>query len=163
MSDIYCNNCGHKNPEGANFCSSCGAILESSPSEPVTITFFPAQPSDPVDEEVAVESVELSGQAGSLVVRRGPKAGSRFLLDEAVTSIGRDPGSSIFLDDVTVSRRHAEVSVTNDGYVVRDAGSLNGTYVNRERVDEAVLVNGDELQVGTFKLTFLGPADGSDS
>jgi len=159
VSDIYCNNCGHKNPDGANFCSSCGAVLESSPSEPVTITFFPAQPSDPVDDEVAVESVELSAGAGSLVVRRGPNAGSRYLLDQAVTTIGRDPGSTIFLDDVTVSRRHAEVVIDSDGYAVRDVGSLNGTYVNRERVERAGLANGDELQIGTFKLSFFGPVD----
>jgi pSer/pThr/pTyr-binding forkhead associated (FHA) protein len=160
VSDNYCNNCGHKNPDGANFCSSCGAILESSPSEPVTITFFPAQPSDQLDDEVAVESVELTTEAGSLVVRRGPNAGSRYLLDEAVTTIGRDPGSTIFLDDVTVSRRHAEVTLDDDGYAVRDVGSLNGTYVNRERVDQVRLANGDELQIGTFKLLFFGPADG---
>lgn len=160
MSDTYCNNCGHKNPEGANFCSSCGAVLESSPSEPVTITFFPAQPTDPVDDEVVIESIELTSDAGSLVVRRGPNAGSRFLLDDPVTTIGRDPGSSIFLDDVTVSRRHAEVVMDGDGYVVRDVGSLNGTYINRTRVEESALANGDELQIGTFKLSFFGPVDG---
>ncbi len=160
MSDTYCNNCGHKNPEGANFCSSCGAVLESSPSEPVTITFFPAQPTDPVDDEVVIESIELTSDAGSLVVRRGPNAGSRYLLDDPVTTIGRDPGSSIFLDDVTVSRRHAEVVMDGDGYVVRDVGSLNGTYINRTRVEESALANGDELQIGTFKLSFFGPADG---
>jgi pSer/pThr/pTyr-binding forkhead associated (FHA) protein len=160
VSDTYCNNCGHKNPEGANFCSSCGAVLESSPSEPVTITFFPAQPTDPVDDEVVVESIELTSDAGSLVVRRGPNAGSRFLLDDPVTTIGRDPGSSIFLDDVTVSRRHAEVVMDGDGYVVRDVGSLNGTYINRTRVEESALANGDELQIGTFKLSFFGPVDG---
>ncbi len=160
MSDTYCNNCGHKNPEGANFCSSCGAVLESSPSEPVTITFFPAQPTDPVDDDVVIESIELTSGAGSLVVRRGPNAGSRYLLDDPVTTIGRDPGSSIFLDDVTVSRRHAEILMDGDGYVVRDVGSLNGTYINRTRVEESALANGDELQIGTFKLSFFGPVDG---
>jgi pSer/pThr/pTyr-binding forkhead associated (FHA) protein len=161
VTDIYCNNCGHRNPTGANFCSSCGAVMESSSSDPTTITFFPAESSDPVDDEVAVESLELATEAGSLVVRRGPNAGSRYVLDDHMTTIGRDPGSTIFLDDVTVSRRHAEL--TNDGgaYVVRDVGSLNGTYVNRARVDEARLANGDELQIGTFKLSFFGPADGS--
>lgn len=159
MSDTYCNNCGHQNPAGANFCSSCGAVLESSLSEPVTITFFPGQIGDG-DDEGGLESVELPGDVGSLVARRGPKAGSRYALDQPVTSIGRSPDSDIFLDDITVSRNHAAVERTAEGYVVRDTGSLNGTYVNRERVDEARLNNGDELQVGTFKLSFFDPSGG---
>jgi pSer/pThr/pTyr-binding forkhead associated (FHA) protein len=90
-----------------------------------------------------------------LVVKRGPNAGSQFLLDLPVTSVGRHPGSDIFLDDVTVSRRHAELRWDNDEFHVLDVGSLNGTYVNREAVDSAVLVNGDEVQIGKFRLTFL--------
>ena len=95
--------------------------------------------------------------AGSalIVVERGPNAGSRFLLDQPVTSVGRHPGSDIFLDDVTVSRRHAEFRWENDEFHVVDVGSLNSTYVNREPVDSAVLVNGDEVQIGKFRLTFL--------
>ncbi|GAA0245619.1 MULTISPECIES: oxoglutarate dehydrogenase inhibitor Odhl [Cryptosporangium] len=98
--------------------------------------------------------------AGSalLVVRRGPNAGSRFLLDSDVTTAGRHPESDIFLDDVTVSRRHAEFRREAGVFVVRDVGSLNGTYVNRERVESATLANGDEVQVGKFRLVFLsGP------
>lgn len=95
-----------------------------------------------------------------LVVRRGPNAGSRFLLDRPTTSAGRHPDSDIFLDDVTVSRRHAEFRRDGEEFVVADVGSLNGTYVNREPVDTAVLANGDEVQIGKFRLVFLtGPRD----
>ena len=91
-----------------------------------------------------------------LVVRRGPNAGARFLLDHDVTSSGRHPDSDIFLDDVTVSRRHAEIVRRGEGFAVRDVGSLNGTYLNRERIEtEQPLENGDELQIGRFKLVFL--------
>jgi len=90
-----------------------------------------------------------------IVVKRGPNAGSRFLLDQPVTSVGRHPGSDIFLDDVTVSRRHAELRWENEELHVLDVGSLNSTYVNREPVDSAVLVNDDEVQIGKFRLTFL--------
>ena len=89
-----------------------------------------------------------------LVVKRGPNAGSRFLLDQPVTSAGRHPGSDIFLDDVTVSRRHAEFRREDDEFKVVDVGSLNGTYVNREAVESAVLLNGDEVQIGKFRLVF---------
>jgi FHA domain len=94
-----------------------------------------------------------------LVVKRGPNAGSRFLLDQPVTSAGRHPDSDIFLDDVTVSRRHAEFRLENSEFRVVDVGSLNGTYVNRERVDWAVLADGDEIQIGKFRLVFLTRSD----
>jgi hypothetical protein len=93
-----------------------------------------------------------------LIVRRGPNAGARFLLDHDVTTSGRHPDSDIFLDDVTVSRRHAEFHRGPGGFTVRDVGSLNGTYVNRERVESATLSNGDEVQIGKFRLIFIaGP------
>jgi len=92
---------------------------------------------------------------GILVIMRGPGAGSRFALDRDIVSAGRHPESDIFLDDVTVSRRHAEILRRGEGYAVRDVGSLNGTYLNRERIEEAPLANGDEVQVGRFKLVFL--------
>jgi hypothetical protein len=93
-----------------------------------------------------------------LVVRRGPNAGARFLLDHDVTTSGRHPDSDIFLDDVTVSRRHAEFHRGPTGFTVRDVGSLNGTYVNRERVESATLSNSDEVQIGKFRLVFIaGP------
>ena len=99
--------------------------------------------------------------SGLLVVKRGPNAGSRFLLDRATTTAGRHPNSNIFLDDVTVSRRHAEFRCVSGEFQVVDVGSLNGTYVNREPVDWAVLANGDEVQLGKFRLVFLtGPTTG---
>ena len=103
----------------------------------------------------AVSGIEgwPAGSAG-LVVKRGPNAGSRFLLDRPVTSAGRHPSSDIFLDDVTVSRRHAEFRLENGEFQVVDIGSLNGTYVNRTAVDSAVLADGDEIQIGKFRLVF---------
>ena len=109
--------------------------------------------------EVSYAGVDsLPSGAALLVVKRGPNAGSRFLLDRSTTSAGRHPDSDIFLDDVTVSRRHAEFRKDDDEFQVVDVGSLNGTYVNREPVDSAVLANGDEVQIGKFRLVFLtGP------
>ncbi|MFZ1163832.1 glycogen accumulation regulator GarA [Mycobacterium sp.] len=114
--------------------------------------------------ETAVSGVEgLPAGSALLVVKRGPNAGSRFLLDQPTTSAGRHPDSDIFLDDVTVSRRHAEFRLETDEFHVVDVGSLNGTYVNREPVDSAVLANGDEVQIGKFRLVFLtGPKAGED-
>lgn len=115
--------------------------------------------------ETTVSGVEgLPAGSALLVVKRGPNAGSRFLLDQPTTSAGRHPDSDIFLDDVTVSRRHAEFRLESDEFHVVDVGSLNGTYVNREPVDSAVLANGDEVQIGKFRLVFLtGPKPGDDS
>jgi len=155
MADVFCNNCGHRNPLGSNFCSSCGAVLETDAPEHTTITFHPTTPADPTDDEVAVELAEVSDDLAVLVVKRGPQAGSRFSLDTAVTTAGRHPESDIFLDDITVSRRHAEIERRDDTYRVRDVGSLNGTYLNRERIEEAELANGDEVQIGKFKLVFF--------
>jgi pSer/pThr/pTyr-binding forkhead associated (FHA) protein len=155
VADVFCNNCGHRNPLGSNFCSSCGAVLETQAPENTTITFHPTSPADPTDEEVAVELEEVLADVGVLVVKRGPQAGSRFSLDNPVTTAGRHPESDIFLDDITVSRRHAEIERSGDGYRVRDVGSLNGTYLNRERIEQAELANGDELQIGKFKLVFF--------
>src|SRR3984957_10859359 len=114
--------------------------------------------------DTAVSGVEgLPVGSALLVVKRGPNAGSRFLLDQPTTSAGRHPDSDIFLDDVTVSRRHAEFRLETDEFHVVDVGSLNGTYVNREPVDSAVLANGDEVQIGKFRLVFLtGPKVGED-
>ena len=116
----------------------------------------------------AVSGVEgLPVGSALLVVKRGPNAGSRFLLDQPTTSAGRHPDSDIFLDDVTVSRRHAEFRLETDEFHVVDVGSLNGTYVNRERIEEAELTGGDEVQIGKFRLLFLtgqdlGPAPSAD-
>jgi pSer/pThr/pTyr-binding forkhead associated (FHA) protein len=155
MADVFCNNCGHRNPLGSNFCSSCGAVLETQAAENTTITFHPTTPTDPTDDEVPVELGEVAEEIAVLVVKRGPQAGSRFALDSPVTTAGRHPESDIFLDDITVSRRHAEFRRDGTSYVVRDVGSLNGTYLNRERIEEAGLENGDEVQIGKFKLVFF--------
>jgi pSer/pThr/pTyr-binding forkhead associated (FHA) protein len=158
---VFCNQCGHRNPAGSNFCSSCGAALEPGQDE-LTISFQTVEPADAAEEEVAVQLEGIPAGLGLVVVRRGPNAGSKFVLEQEVTRAGRHPASDIFLDDITVSRRHAEFVRQSDGrYVVRDVGSLNGTYVNRERTDQALLANGDEVQIGKFKLVFLaGPAEG---
>jgi pSer/pThr/pTyr-binding forkhead associated (FHA) protein len=120
-----------------------------------TLTLTPVDAEVGVEEEVTVGLDDLPEGSGVLVVKRGPGAGSRFVLDSEVVSAGRHPDSDIFLDDVTVSRRHANIVRGADGYRVRDAGSLNGTYLNRERIEEAKLSNGDELQIGRFKLVFV--------
>jgi len=125
-----------------------------------TISFETGESAEPDAAETPVPEVEVDLSdvpvgTGVLVVTRGEAAGSRILLDLATTTAGRHPKSDIFLDDITVSRRHAEIIREGDGYRVRDAGSLNGTYVNRERVEEAPLTHGDVLQVGKYKLHFL--------
>ena len=156
MDAVFCNSCGHRNPPGANFCSSCGAVLDRPGGEDTTITFLPDGTLEGhKDDDVAVTVDELPEGLGMLVVKRGPNAGSKFVLDADVTRVGRHPDSEIFLDDITVSRRHAEFVRQGSAYVVRDVGSLNGTYLNRERLDEASLSNGDEVQVGKFRLVFV--------
>jgi hypothetical protein len=160
VADVFCNNCGHRNPAGSNFCSSCGHVLGHASEEPTTITFQPIDAGD-LTEEQSVVLPDLPDGSGLLWVKRGPNAGSKFVLERDVTLAGRHPDSEIFLDDITVSRRHAEFTRTDAGYVVRDVGSLNGTYLNRERIDEANLANGDEVQIGKFKLVFL--AAGTDA
>lgn len=152
----FCNNCGHRNQLGSSFCSSCGAVLQSLAPDHTTITFHPIEPVDPLADDVPVVAENLLADSALLVVRRGPKAGSRFALDRDVVTAGRHPDSDIFLDDITVSRRHAELRRVADGtWLACDTGSLNGTYLNGRRVDTAILANGDELQVGKFKLVFL--------
>jgi hypothetical protein len=166
MAAVYCNKCGHRNAAGSNFCSSCGALLEPESHDHSTITFHEVRPADAVDidEEVSVELDRIPADIGMLVVKRGPQVGSRFSLDRHLTTAGRHPESDIFLDDITVSRRHAEIEQIDDGYQVRDVGSLNGTYLNRERVTQAALANGDELQIGAFKLVFFqGPGGEEDA
>jgi len=176
----FCTQCGHQNPDGARFCSQCGSRLEAGGSggatpgageaaseSTATISF-----GGPVKEAEHREARELNDvdaaavdalPAGSalLVVQRGPSAGSRFLLDTDVVAAGRHPESEIFLDDVTVSRRHAEFRRTPDGYTVADVGSLNGTYVNRDRIDEVALQGGDEVQIGKYRLVYFASHTGA--
>ena len=134
-------------------------IGETTPALP-RFEFFREEDALPtVGPDIQVSGVErLPTSSALLVVKRGPNAGARFLLDQSVTSAGRHPGSDIFLDDVTVSRRHVEFRRENNEFKIVDIGSLNGTYVNREAVDWAVLQGGDEVHIGKFRLVFLtGP------
>jgi len=156
VADVFCNNCGHKNPLGANFCSSCGSPLERDLDDPTTITFqVEGARNEPGDEEISFDLDDIPPEGGLLVVVRGPIAGARLALAKQVTTAGRHPQSDLFLDDITVSRRHAEFVRGDDGrFTVRDVGSLNGTYVNRERVESAPLSNGDEVQIGKYRIAF---------
>jgi len=160
----FCTQCGHENPASARFCSQCGHRLEV-PQEGLAETTATIQiPSHTHEPEG--DGAELSAQdtaaldalplgSALLIVQRGPSAGSRFLLDIDEVTAGRHPDSEIFLDDVTVSRRHAVFRRSPQGYSVVDTGSLNGTYVNRDRVDEALLAGGDEVQIGKYRLVFF--------
>jgi pSer/pThr/pTyr-binding forkhead associated (FHA) protein len=168
----FCNQCGHENSEGSRFCSQCGAMLPGAdrpaaapaPQTPgVTDTAMltpigaepePEQTCEPLSLDDAAAVGALPAGSGLLIVQRGPNAGSRFLLDVDVVTAGRHPDSDIFLDDVTVSRRHAEFRRDPHGVKVRDVGSLNGTYVNRDRIDEVLLNNGDEVQIGKYRLVY---------
>jgi hypothetical protein len=151
MSHIYCPECGFQNPEAANYCSKCGALLGSQETVETTQTFTPEE-----REELLETLGDIGVQGPAFVVRSGGgRAGETFTPQDERTTIGRSPDCGIFLDDVTVSRRHA-VLVQQDGrWLVEDGGSLNGTFVNRRRVESAELEDGDELQIGKYRLTFL--------
>lgn len=171
----YCTQCGHHNPDGSNFCSQCGHRVGNAadaqrrdPSvtgETTKVIPVMGDESGPrrklsAEEQKAVAALPLG--KGLLIVHRGPAAGNRFLLDGPVDSAGRHPDSDIFLDDITVSRHHSQFSRRDDGnFVVRDNGSLNGTYVNRTLIDGDVeLRTGDEVQIGKFRMMFFsGGAD----
>jgi hypothetical protein len=173
MPPIYCTRCGRPNSDGARFCSNCGTQLTGTAAMPAmpgvpglgarpgeTTSTLSLNRSDDADlgDDLFPDSSSLGAlPEGSalLLVMRGPNAGSRFRLDGALTTAGRHPDSDIFLDDVTVSRRHAEFFRQGAFFTVRDVGSLNGTYVNRERIEEAQLTGGDEVQIGKFRLLFL--------
>jgi pSer/pThr/pTyr-binding forkhead associated (FHA) protein len=155
--DPTCSSCGYENHRGARFCSSCGSALgdPSSRDQPTAVHDTISVELDPgIDEPISLEGVP-EGTPGMFVVRQGPMRGTRIHLDSETITIGRHPESDIFLDDVTVSRRHAEIRRVGDGFEVSDAGSLNGTYVNQARVEHGRLNNGDELQVGKFKLVYI--------
>jgi len=157
-----CSQCGNQNTDEARFCSQCGTPLEPVPVDATaTITFGgPAVKSDAEERAILNEADAAAADAlpaGSalLIVQRGPGAGSRYLLDTDMVSAGRHPESDIFLDDITVSRRHVEFHRFEGSYKVHDVGSLNGTYVNRDRIDDALLQNGDEVRIGKFRLVFF--------
>jgi hypothetical protein len=152
---VFCPRCGHRNPAGVNFCSSCGAALLTSAPD-TSVSNVPVDDlSDGGQDDAVVGLLELPRGVGLLVVKRGSDVGVRFALDAAITKAGRHPESDIFLDDITVSRRHAEFVTSDQVTTIRDVGSLNGTYVNRERIEEARLSSGDEVQIGKFKLLYL--------
>jgi hypothetical protein len=151
---VLCARCGHQNPQDARFCSSCGSPLTPTTGDETTLTLSAVEAESDLDElEHYLD--ELPEGVGLLVNRQGPEAGSSYRLDQPETTIGRHPDSDIFLDDITVSRRHVVIARVGDGYTMRDAGSLNGTYVNRKRVDDARLHYADELQIGRYRLTFV--------
>ena len=151
MSVVYCSECGFQNPEAANYCSRCGALLTKGEASGETTQAFSA---DELGDNLDAEDFGLEGPA--LVVRSGGgRAGESFRPSGERTRIGRSPDCEIFLDDVTVSRNHAVLIDRNGTFVVEDQGSLNGTFVNRHRIESAPLEEGDELQVGKYRMTFL--------
>jgi len=153
VTHVHCPECGFQNPEAANYCSKCGALLiREEPGAHTTMTFTPDEEAE--DESLSLEGLRIEGPA--LVVRAGGgRAGETFALGHDRTSLGRAPECEVFLDDVTVSRRHSVITRGPDGFTLHDEGSLNGTYVNRRRVESAKLEDGDEVQIGKYKLTFL--------
>ena len=155
MSHVYCPECGFQNPEAANFCSKCGtALVRDQGGSDTTMAFTP----EDLDESSPLEDLGMEGPA--LVVRSGGgRAGEHFVPNDQRTTIGRSPDCDIFLDDVTVSRTHAVLLRQNGGFLIEDQGSLNGTFVNRRRIDSASLADGDEVQIGKYRLTFLQGAD----
>ncbi len=150
------------NPSDANFCSSCGRPVNTSDDTGALVSV--ESPSESTDEFVDHAIALAPANQVVLVVRGGPSSGTYFVLEKEVTRVGRHPDSDIFLDDITVSRRHAEFMIRKGDYFVIDAGSLNGTYVNKQRIDQAKLQTGDEVQIGKYKLIFVGPSrEGSTS
>ena len=155
MSHIYCPECGFQNPEAANYCSKCGAMLvKNEPGGETTMSFTP----EDVVDEASVTLDDLGTEGPALVVRSGGgRAGEHFVPEGELTTIGRSPDCDIFLDDVTVSRKHAALVRKNGDLFIEDQGSLNGTFVNRRRIESGALEDGDEVQIGKYKLTFLSP------
>ena len=169
----FCTACGRQNPDDARFCAQCGTRLVSAddgpggePSGEATATIQIGLTADKVEtSDRALNAVDAAavdalppGHA-LLVVQKGPGAGSRFLLDSEIVNAGRHPESEIFLDDVTVSRQHAVFRREQDGFNVSDAGSLNGTYVNRDRIETVRLKDSDEVQIGKYRLVFFSGHD----
>ncbi|HXF98144.1 MAG TPA: FHA domain-containing protein [Gaiellaceae bacterium] len=152
MSHVYCPECGFQNPASANYCSRCGALLAVDTGAETTMAFALDEEGEEAESPLAAAGIK----GPALVVRSGGgMAGQSFQPREGRTLIGRSPECDIFLDDVTVSRRHAELIREGDRFTIRDLGSLNGTYVNRRRIESAPLENDDEVQIGKYRLTFL--------
>jgi ribosomal protein L40E len=150
LSHTYCPECGFQNPEAANYCARCGARLVRPEESETTMTFTPEE----AEEDGLGLPEGIDGPA--LIVRAGGgRAGETFPLEHERITIGRSPDCEIFLDDVTVSRKHAVITKNGDDFRIEDEGSLNGTFVNKKRVEAAELDNGDELQIGKYRLTYL--------
>ena len=153
MRHVYCPECGFQNPEAANYCSRCGALLvKDEPGSETTMSYTPEE----AEEGGLVSLEDLGAEGPALVVRSGGgRAGEHFVPQGERTTIGRSPDCDIFLDDVTVSRKHAVLVHKDDAFLIEDQGSLNGTFLNRRRIESGRLENGDELQIGKYKLSFL--------
>ncbi len=154
---MFCTKCGHFNPDSSIFCARCGASLvpegEHKDEKTVGLPAVEAESEEEVEVSLPVEPLE-EGSA-ILMIRKGPDAGMRFVISHEVIVVGRHPESDIFLDDITVSRRHAEIRREGSEYSLLDTGSLNGTYLNRERIERSSLSNGDDIQIGKFHLLFI--------
>jgi hypothetical protein len=151
MAHVYCPECGYNNPESAHFCAKCGAALVVPEEGESTEAFTAPELPESLDP---LEGLGVHGAA--LIVRSGGgRAGETFPLEATPTTIGRSPDCAIFLDDVTVSRKHAVFSQQGERWVIEDQGSLNGTFVNRDRVETTELSDGDDLQIGKYRLAFL--------
>lgn len=153
-----CTRCGQEVADLARFCSNCGTALrdlsEENAADATGTLDVPVTSTGPVDV-VEMGAPAIAANSALLIVRRGPSEGTSFLLDADVTTVGRADDADVVLDDVTVSRRHAEFLRTIHGWQLRDVGSLNGTYVNRERIDAIDLAGGDEVQIGKYRFVFL--------
>ena len=156
MASVFCNQCGHRNPGESVFCSSCGGVLDRPADHTITLAKIdPLQDAPGPSDDTQVHLGDLPAGSASLVVRSGSQTGSTFALRGDRVRLGRHPDSEIALDDITVSRRHAEIRFEGGQHVLHDDGSLNGTYVNAQRVESAVLAQGDEIQIGKFRLIYF--------
>jgi hypothetical protein len=153
LSFVYCPECGFQNPESANYCSKCGAMLVKDEGGAETTQTY--TPEEIADEDGPLD--EIAAEGPTLVVRSGGgRAGEHFTPQGDRTTIGRSPDNDIFLDDVTVSRKHAVLVQSGGELRIEDLGSLNGTFVNRRRIDSAIrLESGDEVQIGKYRLSFI--------
>jgi len=148
---LHCPECGFVNAETANYCQKCGTLLAGDPSGPDTATYRVGE----TGEFIPVDLEEVVSHGAALVIRSGGgRAGESFPIEGERMTIGRRPDSDVFLDDITVSRDHAILVARGSDYYLDDCGSLNGTYVNRARIESQRLADGDELQIGKYKLTF---------
>lgn len=155
MSGVYCNQCGHLNQPESTFCASCGAVVELRADQTLVLgRIDPLQGASTSDDDIVVNVGDLDAGDVRLILRNGPELGAALAVSEGVTRLGRHPDSEIPLDDITVSRRHAEIRRDGSRFVIADVGSLNGTYLNGLRVDSSELKAGDEVQVGKFRMLF---------